>query len=130
MRYNKEEEQLFLELVYLLEDNKSKAVNAPKGVMAQLFPHKVYRKKGLYGGKFVYSLQPIPDFNRYDEYMDQVNDAAKESRTMRSPGRTPISEEMIANIQELHSQGHTMGEIAALLRVGKGTVHKYINKEK
>lgn len=126
MKYNKEEEQLFLELVYLLQNNRSNAVKAPKEAMEQLFSNKVYRKKGLYGGKFVYSLKPIPDFNRYDEYMAQVNDAAKESRKMRSPGRTPISEEVIANIQELHSQGRTMSEIALILGIGKGTVHKYL----
>lgn len=130
MKYNKEEEQLFFELVYLLQNNESKAINAPKEVMAQLFPNKVYRKQGFYGGKFIYSLEPIPEFNRYDEYMAQVNDAAKESRKMRSPGRKPISESEIADIQELHSRGRTIGEIAVVVNRSKGTVHKYLKEMK
>lgn len=57
---------------------------------------------------------------------DGLKEKGVESVRIVSKGRKPISEETAAKIRFMRLEGHTVREIASALKVGRGTVGKYM----
>ena len=115
MIWNSEEGQKVLAVAYALQNNLSNAVSTPKWHMEKLVKEKVHRVHNHVECKWVYSLEPIKDIR-----------TPLESLRIVSKGRTPISDDLIAEIKRMRLEGHTVRSIAENLKVGRGTVEKYM----
>jgi len=67
-----EKNQMFLELIYYLQINKSNAVLSPKGSADKLLNRQVYRAYDNVKNKWFFSLQPIKNIERGTEKINKV----------------------------------------------------------
>lgn len=115
MRLNNEEWQKILAVAYALQTNKSNAASTPKWYMEKFIDREVYRAYDYVENKWIYSFEPKEDIR-----------VPLESVRIVSKGRKAIPEETIAKIKKMRLEGHTVRSIAEQLRVGRGTVEKYM----
>ncbi|MEK4702061.1 hypothetical protein MKX47_21410 [Solibacillus sp. FSL R7-0668] len=119
MKCNKETEQKILAVAYALQDNQSNAASTPKWHMEKLVKDRVYACYCFEKGQNIYSLQPFVANGT-------ERDSVKGSKIV-SKGRKPISGDLIAEIKKMRLEGHSVRFIATNLKVGRGTVEKYMN---
>lgn len=117
MKWDSEEGQKILAVAYSLQDNQSNAASTPKWHMEKLVKDRVYVRYCFEEGRNVYSLQPFEAVER---------ERPVKSVRIVSKGRKAISEETIAKIKQMRLEGHTVRSIAENLKVGRGTVEKYM----
>lgn len=117
MRWDSEEGQKILAVAYTLQTNYSNAASTPKWHMQQLVKGKVYARYCYEKGKNEYSLQPF-EGRRQEQPVKSVRIVSK--------GRKAISEETIVKIKQMRLEGHSVRSIAKDLKVGRGTVEKYM----
>ena len=117
MKWDSEEGQKILAVAYALQNNFSNAVSTPKERMGQLVSGKVYGRYNYARGRSEYSLQP---------FEEKEQERPVKSVRIVSKGRTPISEEKIAEIKRMRLEGRSIRSIADSVGVGRGTVEKYI----
>lgn len=114
---NNEEWQKILEIGHDLQTNHSNAASTPKWKMVRFLGGKVYERYNREKGRYEYSLQPFEEV---------THEQALKSPRIVSNGRKAIPEETIAKIKQMRLEGHTVRSIAEQLRVGRGTVEKYM----
>lgn len=117
MRLNEEKEQLLLAVAHALQNNFSNAASTPKWRMEKLIKDKVHVRYCYEKRNHIYSLQPT---------VEEKTEVAVKSARIVSKGRTPISDDLIAEIKKMRLEGHTVRFIAKDLKVGRGTVEKYM----
>lgn len=104
-------------VAYALQSNYSNAASTPKWLMRQVVKGTVYGRYSYVKGGWEYSLQP---------FEEREQEQPVKSVRIVSKGRKAISGETIAKIKEMRLEGHTVRSIAERLKVGRGTVEKYM----
>ena len=117
MKWNSDEGQKILAVAYALQSNYSNAASTPKTLIKRLVQGWVYGRYSYKKGGWEYSLQP---------FEEREQERPSEARRIVSKGRTPISEEKIAEIKRMRLEGRSIRSIADSVGVGRGTVEKYI----
>lgn len=120
MNWKSEEGQKILAVAHSLQTNNSNAASTPKWRMQQLIKEWVYGRYCYEKGKYEYSFQPFED-KQVDEVVESVRIVSK--------GRNAISGEKIAEIKRMGLEGHSLRFIAKELKVGRGTVEKYLKSD-
>lgn len=120
MKIDVEKDQDFLTLAYSLQNNLSNAASVPRYYVDKIMGRKVHRKYDYGLQKWVYFLDSIQS--------DGVEVYLKDS-VIRSNGRKPISKEKVAEIKRMRLEGHSVRSIASSVRVGRGTVEKYMKED-
>lgn len=72
------------------------------------------------------------EWNQHEQRVQErivENEGVIKSSRIVSEGRTPISEDKIAEIRQKRLEGHSVRSIAKIVGVGVGTVGKYIKSE-
>lgn len=69
------------------------------------------------------------EWARHERRIQERVVKAVDSSKIVSKGRTPISEELIAEIKQMRLDGHSVRSIAKIKRVSVGTVGKYIKTD-
>lgn len=119
MKINVETDQQFLALAYALQGNYSNAVSTPKHLIRRILDRRVYYARDDVKGAYIFGLVPL-------QAVEAVEVDLKVP-VMRSKGRKAISGEKIAEIWQMRLEGHSVRSIASELKVGRGTVEKYMN---
>lgn len=120
MNWNSEEGQIILSVAYVLQENRGKPAKRAKERIAKLVTKRVYAKHSYELERAVYSLQPFENIKSTQNITE-----GKRGYSDCIGGRKPISDEVIAQMKFLRSEGLSVREIASLLKVGTGTVCKY-----
>jgi len=115
VNWKSEEGQKILAVAYALQSNCSNAASYPKELIRELVDGEVYRGYSYELGKWVYDLQPI-----------EKNGQGVKSARIVSKGRKAIPDETIRKIKEMRLEGCSVRFIAEELKVGCGTVGKYM----
>lgn len=108
---NVEESELFRSLVSEIENNYSPAVNNIR--------YRVRKLLAEHGYKWKY------ESNQVGLRVEEM-ESRKEGARMLSKGRKTISVEKVIEIKRMRLEGHSVRSIAKLVKVGEGTVKKYI----
>lgn len=113
------EDEKFVQLVLEIRGNYSNATNTIRWRMEQLLEENGYKMSDFlyWNGKYGIAER------------EQSVKMPVESVRIVSKGRKPISEEKVSAIREMYLKGFSEREIARVLKVGKGTVGKYLNPE-
>ena len=121
MKWESEEGQRVLGAKYSIQTNGSNPVNDTRKYLNELiFGDRA--SKGRIGREYVGGEKKY----RYYLEEDGLEVKAVESVRMVSTGRKAIDAEKIAEIRKMRLEGHTVREIASVLKVGRGTVAKYM----
>lgn len=119
MDWKSEDGQKVLAAKYTLRTNGSRPVEKTNEYLNELIFGDAYSKERILrewvGGKWWYFLE-----------RDRLKRKGVESVRIVSKGRKPIDEETAARIRFMRLEGHTVREIASALKVGRGTVEKYM----
>lgn len=119
MDWKSEEGQKVLAAKYSVQTNGSRPVEKTNEYLNELIFGNAYSKGRIWrkwvDGEWRYFLE-----------QDRLKEDDVKSVRIVSKGRKPIAEETAAKIRFMRLEGHTVREIASALKVGRGTVEKYM----
>lgn len=120
---NYDQMQLAMAAKYSVQRNGSNPVKDTRVYLDKLITGRenaqCFIERNWTSGKWVYS-----EVVEKREYYGEVE--SRKFNKMTSKGRKTISKDIINEIQRKRLEGFSIREIAKLLKVGKGTVEKYM----